>query len=271
MHETEKWKWSRSVVSDSLRPHGLQPTRLLRPWDFPGKSTGVGCHCLVWVQILPLITISWATQGRLHFLCEPLFPHPHHWSFSEDKCMCNPQCVTFPSPVIKKGFVFFPAFQPFPDLPFISCQPPLCTFSCGIFRNLHMHLHPESRKQFLLVVVQSLCCAQLFSTPWTAAYQSPGFAQTHVHWSQCYHPSISSSLPPSPPASVFPSIRVFSNESALRIRWPKYWSFSISPSNEYSGLISFRIDWLDLLPVQGTLKSLLQHHSSKACKMSTIT
>ena len=66
--------------------------------------------------------------------------------------------------------------------------------------------------------------------------------------------------------SIFPSIRVFSNESALRIRWPKYWnfSFSISPSNEYSGLISFRIDWFHLLVVQGTLKSLLQHHSSKA-------
>ena len=66
--------------------------------------------------------------------------------------------------------------------------------------------------------------------------------------------------------SIFPSIRVFSNESVLHIRWPKYWSFgfSISPSNEYSGLISFRMDWLDILPVQGTLKSLLQHHSSKA-------
>ena len=66
--------------------------------------------------------------------------------------------------------------------------------------------------------------------------------------------------------SIFPSIRVFSNESVLRIRWPKYWSFcfSISPSNEYSGLISFRMDWLNLLAVQGTLKSLLQHHSSKA-------
>ena len=66
--------------------------------------------------------------------------------------------------------------------------------------------------------------------------------------------------------SVFPSIRVFSNESVLHIRWPKYWhfSFSLSPSNEYSGLISFRMDWLDLLAVQGTLKSLLQHHSSKA-------
>ena len=64
--------------------------------------------------------------------------------------------------------------------------------------------------------------------------------------------------------SVFPSIRVFSNESVFCIRWPKYWSFSISPSNEDSGLISFRIDWVDLLAVQGTLKSLLQHHSSKA-------
>ena len=64
--------------------------------------------------------------------------------------------------------------------------------------------------------------------------------------------------------SIFPSIRVFSNESVLRIRWPKYWSFSISPSNEYSGLISFKMDWLDLLAVQGTLKSLLQHHGSKA-------
>ena len=68
------------------------------------------------------------------------------------------------------------------------------------------------------------------------------------------------------PPSIFPSIRVFSNESALCIRWPKYWSFSfnISPSNEYSGLMSFRMEWLDLLAVQGTLRSLLQHHSSKA-------
>ena len=73
-------------------------------------------------------------------------------------------------------------------------------------------------------------------------------------------------ISPSPllPPSIFPSIRVFSNESVLHIRWPKYWSFSISPSNEYSELISFRIDWFDLLAVQGTPKSLLQHHSSKA-------
>ena len=92
------------------------------------------------------------------------------------------------------------------------------------------------------------------------------FAQTHVHRVgdaiQSSHPLSS----PSSPTSIFPSIRVFSNESVLHIRWPKYWSFnfSISPSNEYSGLISFRMDWLDLLAVQGTLKSLLQYHSSKA-------
>ena len=83
--------------------------------------------------------------------------------------------------------------------------------------------------------------------------------------SQLCHPTISSSVIPSPPTSIFPSIRVFSNESALRIRLPKYWSFSfgIDPLNEYSGLIFFRMDWLNLLAVQGTLKSLLQCHSSK--------
>ena len=94
----------------------------------------------------------------------------------------------------------------------------------------------------------------------------PEFIQTHVHRvSDAIQPSIFCRplllLPPIPP-----SIRVFSNESTLRMRWPKYWSFSfnISPANEHPGLISFRMDWLDLLVVQGTLKSLLQHHSSKA-------
>ena len=94
----------------------------------------------------------------------------------------------------------------------------------------------------------------------------PEFTQTHVH-------RVSDAIQPSHPLSspvllptIFPSIRVFSDESALHIRWPKYWSFgfNISPCNEHPGLISFRMDWLDLLAVQGTLKSLLQHHSSKA-------
>jgi len=88
------------------------------------------------------------------------------------------------------------------------------------------------------------------------------FIQTHVHWVDVPSNPLSS---PSPPTFNFPTIRVISNDSVLCIRWPKYWSFSfsISPSNEYSGLISFRMDWLDLLAVQGTLKSLLQHHVQK--------
>ena len=92
------------------------------------------------------------------------------------------------------------------------------------------------------------------------------FAQTHVHWACDAIQPFHSLLPPSPPTFNFPSIRVFSNEWALRIRWPNYWdfSFSINPFNEYSGLISFRMDWLDLLAVQETLKSFLQHHSSKS-------
>ena len=94
----------------------------------------------------------------------------------------------------------------------------------------------------------------------------PEFTPTHVPWvSDAIQPSHPLSSP-SPPASVFPSTRVFSNESVLHIKCPKYWSFSlsISPSNEHPGLISFRMDWFDLLEVQETLKSLLQHHSSKA-------
>ena len=105
------------------------------------------------------------------------------------------------------------------------------------------------------------------STPgFPVHHQLPELAQTHVHQVgdaiQPFHPLSSLLHPP----SIFPSIRVFSKESVLCIRWPKYWSSSssISPSNEYSGLISFRMNWLDLLAVQGTLKSLLQHHSSKA-------
>ena len=121
--------------------------------------------------------------------------------------------------------------------------------------------------------VQSLSHVQLFVTPWTAARQvSLSFT---ISQSLLKLLSIDSMMPSNHLIlcgpllllpSIFPNIRVFSNESALRIRWPKYWSFSfkISPSNEHPGLISFRMDWLDLLAVQGTLKGLFQHHSSKA-------
>ena len=112
-----------------------------------------------------------------------------------------------------------------------------------------------------------LCDPMNHSTPGLLVHhQLPESTQTHVHWVddaiQPSHPLCPLLLLP----SILPSIRVYSNELALHIRWPKYWSFSFSiiPSNEHPGLISFRMDWLDLLAVQGTLKSLLQHHSSKA-------
>ena len=105
------------------------------------------------------------------------------------------------------------------------------------------------------------------STPGTLSISNSQSLLNSSPLSWWCHPTISSSVVHfSPLPSIFPSIRIFSNESVLHIRWPKYWSFSFSssPSNEYSGLISFRMDWLDLLAVQGTLKSLLQRHSSKA-------
>ena len=133
------------------------------------------------------------------------------------------------------------------------------------------------RYSTLLVVqfslVKSLSCVRLFATPWTTACQA-SLSITNS-WSLLKLMSIELVMPSNHLIlcrpllllpSIIPSIRVFSNESLLRIRWPKYWSFSfnISPSNEHSGLISFRMNWLDPLAVQGTLNSLLQHHSSKA-------
>ena len=120
--------------------------------------------------------------------------------------------------------------------------------------------------------IQSLCRVRLFATPWTAARQ----ACLSINSQSLFKLMSIKSVMPSNylifccplllPPSIFPSIRIFSNKSVLGIRWPKYlsFSFSISPSNEYSGLISFRMDWLGLLAVQGTLKSLHQHHGSKA-------
>ena len=128
-------------------------------------------------------------------------------------------------------------------------------------------------------VVQLVSCVRIFATPWTAACQAP--LPSAVSWSLLEVMSTELVMLSSHLilcllllllSSVFPSIRVFSSESALHIRWPKYWSFSfsISPSNEYAGLISFRIDWLDLLAVQETLNSLLQHHNSKASVLSLL-
>ena len=131
----------------------------------------------------------------------------------------------------------------------------------------------QQRKTISVSSIQSLSHVRLFVTPWTAARQT-SLSITNS-WSLLKLMSIELVMPSDLvvlchplllPPSIFPSIRVFSNESVFPIRWPKYWSFSfnISPYSEYSGLISFRMDWLDLLAVQGTLKGLLQHHSSKA-------
>ena len=134
-----------------------------------------------------------------------------------------------------------------------------------------MNFSTSLNTENVFISIQSFSCVQLFVTPWTAACQAFLFITNSRsllkfvsiesvtpcnHLILC-HPHLL--LP-----SIFPSIKVFSNESVLHIRWPKYWSFSVSPSNEYSWLISFRIDWFHLFAVQGTLKSLLQHHSSKA-------
>ena len=168
MHESEKGKGSCSVVFDSSWPHGLQPTRLLHPWDFPGKRTGVGCHCLLQFSCL-VVSNSLRPYGLQH--ARPLCPSPTPGVYS-NSCLLSQWC----HPIILSSVVPFSCLQSF-----------------------------SASGSFLM--------SQFFTS-----------------------------------------------------RWPKCWSFSfnISPSNEHSGLISFRMDWLNLLAVQGTLKSLLQHHSSKA-------
>ena len=131
-------------------------------------------------------------------------------------------------------------------------------------------LSRENVKGYVSSSIQSLSCVRLFATPWTAAHRASLLITNSRGLLKLI--SIESVMPPNHLIhcrpllllpSIFPSTGVFSNESVLRIRWPKYWgfSFSISPSNEYSELISFRMDWFELLAVQGTLKSLLQHHS----------
>ena len=144
--------------------------------------------------------------------------------------------------------------------------------------NIHVRCHSKyltCMKSIFYSTVQNSVHSVMSNSLWPHGLQhirppcplpTPGVYSNSCSLSLWCHPTISSCHPLLLLPSIFPSIRVFSNESVLRIRWPKYWgfSFSISPSNEYSGLISFRMDWLYLLAVQGTLKSLLQHHSSKA-------
>ena len=143
------------------------------------------------------------------------------------------------------------------------------SYTNALRRPLSKEVRTKRNGQTLAIVVQSLSSVRLFETPRTAAHQAS--LSFTISWSLVKLMSIESVLPSNHLLlcrpllhlpSIFPSIRVFSNESVLRIRWPKYWSFSINPSKEYSGLISFRTDWFDLPAVQRTLKSLLVYYSS---------
>ena len=140
-----------------------------------------------------------------------------------------------------------------------------------------MESHPAIKKEHTIgtcnniSLVQLLSCVQLSVTPWTAARRaslsitnSRNLLELMSNQSMMPSNDLILYRPLLLLPSIFPSIGVFSNESVIHIRWPRYWGFSISPCSEYSGLISFRMDWFGLLAVQGTLKSLLQHHSSKA-------
>ena len=213
----------------TLQPHRLQPARLLVPWDFPGKNTGVDWHFLL--------------QGIFLTGIEPRSP-----ALQADSSPGRP--------TIHINYEFFFV---------LLCL--FCTIAyplLGTNEQLRLHTHSSSS---VAQSCPSLCDPMNHSTPGLPVHhQLPESTQTHVHCvGDAIQPShFLSSLLLLP--SIFPSIQVFSNELALHIRWPKYWSFSfsISPSNGHPGLISFSMDWLDLLAVQGTLKSLLQHHSSKA-------
>ena len=195
--------------------------------SFWKKTTKIPCYLLVTTRTNPVMRL-------IPLMSIPTRPRTHRPSF-------------------KSGSLI--------PIPSLTSSGPLCiswdTFTCP--------LEPGSVSQS----VQSLSRVQLFVTPWTAAHQaslSITNSQSLLKLMSIESVMPSNHLIPSPPACNLSSIRVFSNESVLHIRWPKYWnfSFSISTSSEYSRLISFRMDWLDLLAIQGTLKNLLQHHSSKA-------
>ena len=203
-----------------------KPTRLLCPWNSLGKNTRGGSHSLLQGIFL--------TQGS----------NPVSWITSRF-------FIVWATREARHLFKYQRSFYEY-----IKCSDNELFGSTGYFQF-------SSVTQSCLTLCDPMDC----STPGLLVHhQLPELIQTHVHWVgdgiQPSHPLSFLLLPP----SIFPSIRVFSHESALHIRWPKCWSFSfnISPSNEHPGLISFRMDWLDLLAVQGTRKSLLQHHSSKA-------
>ena len=237
---------------------------MLHAWFSPCSWNGADCSSWIWPWRLWVesITLNWAQRSRT----EQRAAGPcGWWEWSHSHLCCPADCWLW----------------------WGSCSAPFPTRNAGsLEKGSHPHQYQRGRSSLnpaypcchappppQFSSVQSLSHVQLFVTPWTAACQA--FLSITNSRSLPKLMSTESVMPSNHLIfcrpllllpSIFPRIRVFSNESALRIRWPKYWSFSfnIHPSNEHPGLISFRMDWLDLLAIQGTLKSLLQHHSSKA-------
>ena len=216
-------------MSDSVWPHRWQPTRLPHPWDSPGKNTGVDCHFLL--QCMKVKSEREVAQSCLT-LRDPMdcsLPGPPSMGFSRQEYWSG---LPLPSPHLSLGCCY---------------SPRAWSNGCCSVTKLYPTLHNPMDWSTLGFLVPHHLPSSCPLNPWCL-----------LTISSC-HPLLL--LP-----SISPTIRVFSNESTVCFRWLKYWSFSISPSSEFSGLISFRIDWFDLLTVRGTLKSLLQRHSGCHCR-----
>ena len=305
-------------MSNSVRPRRRQPTRLPRPWDSPGKNTGVGCHVLLQcmkvksesevAQLCPILSNSMDCSPPGSSVHGILQARILEWvAISSSRGSSQPRDQTCVS-CIKGGFltepsIYLSSILHVCHLPSIYYAFHLLSISPSLYHLLiiyHLSIHYPSiyllsTYHFFTYYLSIICvCLSIHLSMYLSIHiyllssvqfshsvmsdslnrgmpglpvhhQLKAFIQTHVH--QVVMPSnhLIVCRPLLLLPSIFPSIRVFSSESVLHIWWPKYRSFSlsISPSNEYSGLISFHMDWLDLLAIQGTLKSLLQHHSSK--------
>ena len=239
------------VMTGSLWPRGLEPTRLLCPWGFSRQEYWSGLPCPP-QGIFP-------TQGL-----KPDIPHCR-WNLYHLSHQGRARILEWIAHPFSRG-----SSQPrdWTEVSTIAGR----FFTDWATREAYIALAMVLSLILQFSSVQLLSCVWLFAThgPQHAKPRCPS-STPRIYSNSCpvsrwCHPTISSCHPLLLLLSIFPSSRVFSNESALHIRWPNYWSFSfsISPSNEYSGLIFFRMDWFHLLAVQGTLKSLLQHYSSKA-------
>ena len=271
MHESEKWKWSRSVISGSSQPHGLQPARLLCPWDFPGKGTGVGCHCLL--HYITLVLSIWHIDNIFGGVSGVIGPGmtgfnnglgPWGPRFYSSKAWgwwakipilalvkVSEQQQRVPGDGLLKPQVKSTVWGAEPQQcrhsncgsepwlgPRVKNRVAAVCFCCSLTQSCPITMQ-SSEQQATCQVSLSFTISQSLVKLMSIELRMPS-----NHLILC-HPLLI--LP-----SIFPRIRLFSNESALHLRWPKYWfSFSISPSNEYSGLIVFRIDWFDLLAIQG--------------------